>query len=233
MNIVIVEDNAAAAAQLKEMTERTLSENGLTAEIARYENGVMFLHEYDSRSDIVFLDCDMPMMDGISVAERLREKDKNVIIIFVTNLMQYAVDGYEVDALDYILKPLTYEVFVRKFARALRKVGNRRERFLSVKSGRSVVKVGVEDVCYIEIRGHNATYHTVGGEIESRGTLTQLEDKLSEFDIVRCASCYMVNLMYVKKVESDAVILTDGVSLALTRTKKKDFMNKLAAYLNR
>ncbi len=233
MKIYIVEDDVRAEEILQKMIVRVLEEMGTTAEIKYYTNGIVFLQEYAGDGDFVFLDCDMPMINGMEVAKRLREQDGRVVIIFVTNLVQYAVEGYEVGAFDYILKPLSYPVFSRKFRRALQKYESGKDAFISLRSGRSIVKVVVSDVYYIDANGHNITFHTSGGDILSRSSLSELEASLAEYGIVRCASCFMVNLLYVKQVMADKVSLTDGSELSLTRSYKKEFMQKFAAYLNR
>lgn len=233
MKIYIVEDDVHAEETLKKMILCVLKEIGTTAEIKYYTNGIIFLQEYAGDGDVVFLDCDMPMMNGMDVAKRLRDKDGQVVIIFVTNLVQYAVEGYEVGALDYILKPLSYPAFSRKFTRALQKIEAEKGAFVSLRSGRSVVKAAVSDVYYVEVNGHNVTFHTSGGDIPSRSSLSELEISLAEYGIVRCASCFMVNLLHVNQVKADKVTLTNGTEIALTRSYKKEFMQKLAAYLNR
>ena len=85
----------------------------------------------------------------------------------------------------------------------------------------------------IDANGHNITFHTSGGDILSRSSLSELEASRAEYGIVRCASCFMVNLLYVKQVMADKVSLTDDSELSLTRSYKKEFMQKFAAYLNR
>lgn len=233
MKIYIVEDDAHAEETLEKMVLRVLQEMGTTAEIQSAPNGVVFLQKYAGDGDLVFLDCEMPVMNGMEVAKRLRKRDGRVMIIFVTNLARYAVEGYEVGAFDYLLKPLSYPAFSRKFKRALEKIESEKDAFLSVRSGRSVVKVVSSDVYYVEVNGHNITVHTTSGDISSRSPLSELEPALAEYGIVRCASCYMVNLLRVKQVKADKVLLTDGTEIALTRSYKKEFMQKLAAYLNK
>ena len=233
MKIYIVEDDVNAEETLEKMILSVLDEIGVTAKIKYYTNGIVFLQEYAGDGDIIFLDCDMPMMNGMDVAKRLRDKDGQITIIFVTNLVQYAVEGYDVGAFDYILKPLSYPTFSRKFRRALQKIESRKDAFVSIRSGRSVVKVAVSDVHYVEASGHNITVHTSGGDISSRSSLSELEISFAEYGIVRCASCFMVNLLHLKQVIADKVILMDGTEITLTRSYKKEFMQKLAAYLNR
>ena len=233
MRIYTVEDDIHAQETLKKMILRVLEEAGSTADIKSYVNGIVFLQEYSGDGDIVFLDCDMPAMNGMEVAKRLRAKDAGVMIIFVTNLVQYAVEGYEVGAFDYILKPLSYPAFSRKFLRALKKIKSGKDMCISFRSGRSVVKVAVPNVYYVEVNGHNVTVHTSDGLITSRSPLSELEPLLAEYGIVRCASYYMVNLLHVKQVMADKIIMSDDTEIALTRSFKKKFMQKFAAYLNK
>ena len=233
MKIYIVEDDKTAGQQLENLVQIGLKESNIIAEVKYYANGVTFLQDYTDGGDIVFLDCDMPLMDGIEVARRIRKKDKKIIIIFVTNLMQYAVDGYEVSAFDYILKPLVAPVFLRKFKRAIQKIESEKEGFLAFKSKRSMVTVAASDIVYLEVNGHYITVHTLTDEFISRCTLSELEDIAGEYGIIRCASCYMINLLYVKQVKSNQIILADETEIALTRSYKKEFMQKLASYLNK
>ena len=114
-NIAIVEDEDAAASVLKGYIEKYAAKSGQQFHIERFTNGVDFLKDYQSIYSVVFMDIQMPQRDGMSTAFDLRELDKTVSIIFVTNLSQYAQKGYEVDAVSYLMKPVTYYDFELKF----------------------------------------------------------------------------------------------------------------------
>ena len=98
---------------------------------------------------LILMDIQMKFMDGMSAAEEIREKDSRVVIIFITNMTQYAVRGYEVDAMDYILKPVKYFTFSQKLQKALNRIRQRREAFLTVAVKGGMYKIPVEDLFYI------------------------------------------------------------------------------------
>jgi len=109
--VSIVEDEREAAALLKSYLERFSCEKGLELHISLFEDGEDILKNYPQKLDILFMDIRLKTMDGLSTAARIREFDSNVILIFVTNMQQLAVRGYEVDALDFMVKPIQYQAF--------------------------------------------------------------------------------------------------------------------------
>ncbi|MBO5968764.1 MAG: response regulator transcription factor, partial [Clostridia bacterium] len=108
MRIAIVEDEAVYQQQLREYLAKYQEEFGCTLQVSVYDSGINFVHNFSSQFDIILLDVAMPYIDGIETARRIREIDSEVVILFVTNQAQHAIRGYEVDALDYILKPISY-----------------------------------------------------------------------------------------------------------------------------
>ena len=111
IHAVIVEDDKQAASKLNDFLRLYFDKRNLSFHVTIYSNAVDFLSDYSYKYDVVFMDIEMPLMNGMEAAKRLRELDHNVCLIFVTNMMQYAVKGYEVDAIGYIVKPIDYFVF--------------------------------------------------------------------------------------------------------------------------
>ena len=122
VNIAIVEDDAQQAVQLETALKRYSEEFRTPLKTAVFYNAMSFLGKYTAEYDIIFMDILMPMMNGMDAARILREKDEKVMVIFVTNMQQYAIQGYEVGAFDFILKPVSYPEFKLKFTRALSKL---------------------------------------------------------------------------------------------------------------
>lgn len=118
-NIAIVEDQDAAAEKLQEYIERYAGQCGQQFSTTRFSNGEDFLRDYRSIYAVVFLDIQMPRKNGMDAAVELRRHDKNVSIIFITNLVQYALRGYKVDAVSFLVKPVSYYDFSLKFKKAL------------------------------------------------------------------------------------------------------------------
>ena len=231
ISIAIAEDEAAAAGKLRGYIERYGAEHGIDFSVTRFDDGMQMLQGYRPEYDIAFLDVEMPMMDGMTLARKLRETDRVVTIIFVTNMKQYAVNGYEVGALDFIVKPVGYYDFAMKMARAVDAVNSRKEIDLTVYTGQSYGRISSRDLEYVEVTGHTLLYHTAGAVIKGLGTLGETEEKLSGVPFLRCNNCYLVNPRYIREVRSGSLIMRSGAELAISRPRKKEFMARLAEWL--
>ena len=228
----IVEDQKQDADLLEKMLGKYGEEAGMPVVVHRYPSAVSFLEHYDYRYDIVFLDINMPYMDGIACAAKLREADPSVILIFITNLTQYAAIGYEYDALDYILKPVTYPVFRLKMARILKHMDKSRDRFLLVSNKDHTYRIDKKSLRYIETEGHLLVFHTTDRLIRQYGSLSSVEKKLDPKEFVRCNACYLVNLAYITELEESAVYLDTDV-LRISKGRKKQFLDAYRAYAGR
>ena len=128
------------------------------------------------------MDIEMPNMDGLSAARRMREIDSNVALVFVTNLARYAINGYEVSALDYILKPLDYDAFYLKMQKVLRYCQTqqqRRQQSVVIPTAGGNIHLPLSELLYVEVVSHTLIYHTLSHDYETYGTLKNVEKKLS------------------------------------------------------
>ena len=123
MNVAIVEDNTSSAKNLQSHLARFEKETGIDIRSSVYKDGIDFIANYASQWDLVLMDIEMPVLDGMHTAKKLRELDKDVLLIFVTQLAQYAISAFEVDAMDYMLKPVNYYAFYLKMQRVVHKQG--------------------------------------------------------------------------------------------------------------
>ena len=228
-NIIIVEDEQSAADTLQSFIARYGDEHGETFRVTRYADAVSFIGSYTS-ADIVFMDIELPGMDGLSVSALLREKDTDVMIIFVTNMSRLAIRGYEVRAFDFIVKPVSYANFAFKFERALRSLGKRREKeiWISNKDGR--MRLNTSGIMYVEIMQHILIFHTVRGEFRATGTLAFLQKELADEPFSMCNRCYFVNLAYVTAVKQKDVCLGE-TRLQISRSKRMSFLKDLNDYI--
>ena len=122
IKIAIVEDEAMYAKQLEEFLHQYEAENYEAFDITIYSDGDQIVNKYKSQFDIILMDVEMKFMDGMSAAEEIRKMDSEVVIIFITNMAQYAIRGYAVDALDYVLKPVSYFAFSQRLNRAIERM---------------------------------------------------------------------------------------------------------------
>ena len=183
----------------------------------------------ESGYDIVFMDIVLPDMDGMTAAKKLRESDKSVVLIFVTNMSQYAINGYEVGAADFIVKPFEYEHFAIKMQRIIGRL-NIHDVILPVKTADAVISVAASDLKYVEVRGHELIYHTTHGNYSSYGSLSKVEHRLEEMSFVRCNSYYLVNPRYVESINNNAAVV-GGDTLNISYAKRKSFRKAVVEYL--
>lgn len=176
------------------------------------------------------MDIDMPGTDGMSAAQRLRQMDADVPLVFVTNMAQMAIHGYAVHALDFILKPINYYSFSIKMRGILALIGNRRRKSLVFPTTNGFLRISSDNLYYVEVRGHHLSFHTTQGVIRQRDSLRNWEAKLEGLPFERCNNSYLVNLKQVTAVAKDSVQV--GCDwLPISRTKKKPFMNALTEYM--
>lgn len=229
LNIAIVEDEKAAADNLCACLTRYTKDSGESFNIKVFDNGVKFLTGYQSNFDIVFMDIDMPDMDGLSAARKLRELDGKVVLIFVTNLAQFAIKGYEVDAMDYMLKPLNYPAFALKIKKAIRHCEKNETKEVYVTTGNGEVRFAASSVIFVEINVHHIVYHTESGDYPAYGTMKKVEQSLPAEGFYKCNSCYMVSLRHVSSVNGFTVTV-GGHELIISHPRKKQFMEALHRY---
>ena len=229
--IIIVEDQAEHAQRLEQLLMAYQSRHEDCAfTVNHYNNPHRFLSEYACDADLVFLDIQMPGLNGIETAKRLRQVDSKVMLIFTTALAQYAIAGYEVQAFDYILKPLMPDMFFSKLSRALRVLNySLPEEWIDVSTKTETRRVAVNRIRYIEVDDHDIVIHTQNEAIRHWGNLREYEQRLLPLHFVRCNICYLVNMKYVQCIHANSV-LVDGRELAVSRSKRKDFLTAFAKY---
>ena len=230
IRIAIVEDDITYSNQLEGYLHKYETEDGEAFEITTYTDGNLIVGDYHSQFDIILMDIEMQYMDGMSAAEAIRRVDKEVVIIFITYTPQYAIRGYAVEALDYIVKPISYFAFSQRLARAIIRMKKREQKsvIISVKGG--VVRLPVNSIYYIESQGHDIIYHTSSGDYVTSGTLKDAEEALASLHFFRGSKWYLINLSQVEGLEESAAKLKGGSSVVLSRGRKKEFMEALAQY---
>lgn len=230
MRIAIVDDSLMDALLLEKYLRQYCEEKSLAFTHVHYKSATDFLEHYQPCFDLIIMDIDMPGINGVDAARRLRAGGDNVVLMFVTNMPQYALSGFEVQAVDYILKPVAYQTFALKLERALRFARRDRESVLALHTAEGMARVSTADVGYVESILHYLVYHTEGEDYKVRGTMVSTEKELQPFRFVRCSSGILVNVRHVKAIEKDEVIVGNA-RLKISRGRRLEFMNAFTKYL--
>lgn len=226
ITLAVVEDNDDERARLAEYLRR-YSEN---FSIDEYSSAVDLLTNYVPKYDVIFMDIDMPYLDGMSAAHKLRELDEKACLIFVTNLAQFALKGYEVSAIDFIVKPVSYLNLSVKMHRIMNHLSAHVEKEVLIRAERNLIRVSVDNIMYVEIMGHKLIWHIVGRQIVSYGTLKSAEELLTDPLFVRCNKCYLVNLRFVSAIEGNYAVVGKD-KLLISYPRRAAFEKALADYL--
>lgn len=231
IHIAIVEDDMDCISQLKAYLEQYSEEFRERFEVKCYTDGAALVENFKAQFDLILLDIEMPFLDGMAAAEQIRQSDSEVVIIFITNMAQYAICGYQVEALDYLLKPINYFVFSQRLSRALGRMKRKQQSsYLTINVKGGTIKLDTREIYYIESQGHNLIFHTRTGEMKSRGVLKKMEETLMDQHFYRCHNGYLVNLEHVDGVRGGNV-LVNGEQLLISRPRKAEFMEVLAGYM--
>lgn len=232
LNVAIVEDDIESVKLLKNYFIRYQRENqNIAFECYVFDDGAKILSDFKPIYDIILLDIEMEITDGLRTAEIIRETDEKVIIIFVTNMPQYAIKGYSVNAMNYLLKPLPYFAFSEEITKSVERIKREKQnKSIIIKTENGVKKLDSDEILFIESIKHNVIIHTSQEVFEIRDTLKKYENILQAYNFNRANNSYLINLKHVKGVEQDFALVGDH-QLKIARSKKKQFMEQLVHYL--
>ena len=231
VKIAIIEDNEIDRLTIKSRLTTFFNAEKVDFFVDEFDSAVQFFMKYQPVYDLIFMDVDMPEMDGMEAAKRLRKLDLKTMLIFVSNMAQYAINGYEVDALDFILKPVDEYSFSLKMKRAIARLRKNGENALLINTDdlQSIV-VPVDAVKYVEVNGHYVVYHTIEGSYKQYATLKSVETKLPSENFVKCHRCFLVNLGFVDSIQKDEILIGKE-RLPISRPQKKAFLSAFSDYI--
>ncbi|MDR2178327.1 MAG: LytTR family DNA-binding domain-containing protein [Treponema sp.] len=227
--VAIVEDDFAAQGLLRDYLRRYGAENQEAFEIISFRDGAEIIQDYQNRFDIILFDVQMENMDGFTAAKHIRAVDEHAVFIFVTNMGQYAIKGYEVDALSYLLKPVPYFAFSREIKRSLQRLRKNKTRYLTLYNENGFIRLEMMKILYVERDRHRVLVYMEHHVYSAVGTIKDMEARLEGGQFFRCNSGYIVNLAYVTELKNNFV-LVGKYRLSVSRPKKKAFMKALTDY---
>ena len=231
IHIALVEDEEEYRKVFLGYLRRYEQESGRQFRISVFPDGEDIISSYKADYDLILMDIAMRFMDGMTAAEKIRELDQEVVIIFITNMPQFVMKGYAVDALDYVLKPVNYFAFSQRIERAISRMSRRREQYFTVPVRGGIRKLSVSNILYVEVQDHDLLFHTRNESILTRGSLAEVEAKLGNAGFFRCNKYCLVNLAFADSLQGIDLVVA-GEHIQVSRAKKKAVLDALNNYLN-
>lgn len=228
--IAIIEDDIDSMKLLNQYLIDYVKNKDFNIQIFSFYSVNEFKNSNFQKFDIIFMDIELPDGNGMDLASELRRTNQYSMLIFVTNLAQYAINGYSVNAFDFILKPINYYSFSMKMDSVFNHLEYFTKKELILKVYHNVKKIEVETIKYIEINNHSLTFHTTLETIKITGSLKSIEKELSPRSFAMCNQCYLVNLKYVTEIK-DYIVYVGKEKLLMSRPKKKSFLQAFNNYL--
>lgn len=230
ITVAICDDSKKIRESMRKSLEEYAVEKQEDIHICVFCNGEELVEQYNEHCDLMFLDIKMPGMNGIEAAQRIRMVDKKVKIIFLTSLIEYAIEGYSVNATNYILKPMGKHRLFMEIDRCLEEMKEQEEPFLVIHNDKGDYKILIKEIRYIETCNRNILIHTKEEAHICYWKLGEMEKRIGKYGFVRNHASYLVNLCHVEHVEKLEIKVTGDKRIPLSKGKKKDFMEQLAEY---
>jgi DNA-binding LytR/AlgR family response regulator len=231
IRIGVVDDEATSRDVVLGHLDRFQAETGLAFDVRTFTDGRELVTGYRPDFDILFLDVQMNDLDGLETARHIRTLDTRVVIVFVTNMAQYAIHGYEVDALSYLVKPVPWFAFSQELRRSIDRVRRSGTDSIMLTVNGALARVDLLDVVYIESIKHRVIVHAVDRTYAFVGTLKAFEADLADKGFFRSNSCYLVNLRHVTGVDQNTCVMLGGDELQISRPRKRAFLDALTDHV--
>ena len=229
-HVAIVEDEVSFATQLQEYLKQYEEENDVRFKISVFGDGAEILADYQPLYDIILLDIEMPKVNGMKAAEEIRAQDADVTLMFITNMANYAIRGYEVGPLDFVMKPINYYTFSMKMTRVLKRTKQKAQQEILLTLPDGVKKLNVQQIYYVEVQNRMLYYHTDEGVFVMRGTMQSVEQMLAPYAFAKCNHWYIVNLKHVSEVKKNTAVVA-GNELEVSRRNRTAFLKALTDYV--
>lgn len=221
LRIAVCEDEAFQTQLLVKYINEWAAINELSMHVECYENASSFLFQWEDKPsvDVLLLDIEMPgPMNGMELAKTLRSQKDNVQIIFVTGVTDFVCEGYSVDAVSYIIKPVKKEKLFECLDKAHERC-TREGRYIIVEEPGMVRKVSIRDICYIESTGHDTSICTIDGSFRCKKNIGDMEEELKEESFIKIHRSYLVNVERIQRITKKEVVVDGGQAIPIARGK--------------
>lgn len=227
IRIAIVEDDDQQARLLRDYSTHYGAEHQLEFATERFNNGLLFLEAYCGNYDLVLMDIAMPVMNGMECAKKLRERDEQIQIVFITSMAQYAINGYQVEATAYMVKPVKYTEYALTMERIIRRLRSRQSVLYTIGQKSDMKVVDITDIFYVEVLSHYLIFHTRNGNYKTYGKLSSVEADNRFQHFIKVSPSYLVSCKHITNIGKDTVTVC-GDQIPLSRRRRNECLTKMA-----
>lgn len=231
IKLAVCDDSMPVCLQICDYLKRMECEYDLTFEVQTFSSATQLLANMSGDTQILLLDIAMDRMTGMEAARVLREKGADLCIIFITSMVQYALEGYGVRAFGFLKKPLQYAVFAREICDALDSVEKKGGRCITLRAGTCMDVLKTKDILYAEIWGRELKILTTEGSRFYNITMRELESLLPAGQFFRCHKSYLVNFLHVLNVDAADILLSNHQRIPISKHRKREFMQDFISYI--
>ena len=228
--IVLCDDEQTVHCRLADYLRQMQEETGKTFELTHLFSGEELLTSMPPDADILLLDIQMGSISGIDAARKIREKRPELIIILITNLVDYALEGYEIHAFSFLCKPVSYANFRRCLLEAFKMQGMKQPSSIVISSAGRSTKINLDEILYVEVYHHATTFVSANGKAEFTVPLSEIETMTADKGFFRCHMSYLVNMKHVKKILPSSLIMENSDEVPLSKHRRKDFLSAYSVY---
>ncbi len=230
ITIAIIEDNPHHRRLLRACAEQFFTEHNEETAVIEYEDGAAVLAQYPKHPDLLLMDIDMPRLNGVEASRRIRSFDPDVLLIFITNMIQCALEGYSVDAMDFIVKPISEWNCRQSFTRALKRIRAKRGCHIRLQSRKNPIVLNVKEILYAETQGHTLLLHLKTETMTVTESMKSLETKTCGFPFFRCHSSFLVSLEAVDQIGRNEVTVA-GTPIPISKHQRAEFLEAMTNYI--
>lgn len=200
-----------------------------------YLSGNSLYDKYRNMSssyDVIFLDIDMPGLNGIETGKEIRKLDKNVIIVFVTNYEQYAIASFSCEPFNYVLKPCKLDTILRILNKAKEKLVFSAKCHI-IRSKSKTIRLPISEIYYVECSNKHVIYHTRTSFYDTIGKLSDAYNALKDYNFIQIHQGYIVNMEKISDFDDKFVILNNNFKVEISVRKRKETLLKYAEFVER
>ena len=232
LSIAVCDDEIIVCCNMAAKIKDILGQMNLPCIIHQFNSGQELLQASEN-FDIVFLDIIMPGPDGMTTAQLLRQKSPDTILIFVSSSREYVFDAYDVEAFQYLLKPIDRKKLTTVLQKAIRKTDDHSREYMIISTERQKKKLFLNNIFYFEIRGRKIDIHTADDILTYYEQIGVLENNLRGKGFFRCHKSYLINLKHVDTYGRQEVVLDSGDKIMIAKRRYEEFMKEILSYMRK